>query len=151
MSSIQHSPETPFKGTMAVDNEKLVSTPPRTRLPDAPPNGILKQAPIPSELETEKDPGAEVQVLSTAPSNESPATSKSQEVHAQVEDLPEKAQEASDEELNQFDWEDLQFRYTKALENINDRDDKLVEQVDRFSQVSLQVFSFVYFDCIYSD
>ena len=129
MSSIPQSPpETPFKGTMAVDNEKLVPTLPSTRLPDAPPNGILKKAPILSELGTEKDPSAEVQVPSTAPSKESPVTSKSQEVHAQVEDL------------EQFDWEDLQFRYTKALEDINDRDDKLIEQVDRFSQVSLQDF-----------
>jgi hypothetical protein len=152
MSSIPHSPpETPFKGTMAVDNEKLVSTPPRTRLPDAPPNGILKQAPVPSGLETEKDPGAEVQVPSTTPSNQSPAASKSQEVHAQVEDKAEKPQEASDEELNPFDWEALQSRYTKALQGINERDDKLIDQVDRFSQVSLQVSSFFYLDYIDSD
>jgi hypothetical protein len=152
MSSTPHSPpETPFKGTMAVDNEKLVSMPPRTRLPDAPPNGILKQAPVPSELETEKDPGAEVQVPSTAPSNESPVTSKSQEVHAQVEDEAEKPQETSDEELDPFDWEDLQFRYNKALQDINDRDDKLIEQVDGFSQVSLQTSSYFYLDCVDSD
>jgi hypothetical protein len=152
MSSTPHSPpETPFKGTMAVDNEKLVSTPPRTRLPDAPPNGILKQAPVPSELETEKDPGAEVQVPSTAPSNKSLATSKSQEVHAQVEDKAEKPQEAFDEELDPFNWEGLQFRYNKALQEINDRDDKIIDQVDRFSQVSLQISSYFYLDCIDSD
>jgi hypothetical protein len=152
MSSTPHSPPgTPFRGTIAVDDEKLVSMPPRTRLPDAPPNGILKQAPVPSELETEKDLGAEVQIPSTAPSNKSPATSKSQEVHAQVEDEAEKPQETSDEELDLFDWEDLQFRYSKALQDINDRDDKLIEQVDKFSQVSLQISSYFYLNCVDSD
>jgi hypothetical protein len=124
---------------MAVDTEKFVFTPPRTRLPDGPPDTSVKQAPVPSELETTKDTGAEIQVPSTTPSIESAATSKSQKVHAQVEEESEEPQATSDRELVPFDWEGLQMRYNKALHEINERDDKLIDQVDKFSQASLQV------------
>jgi len=138
---------------MAIDKENLS---PGTPLPDGPSKVASEKAVASPVAEKLQDLGEEVQVPSTAPQPiKGATTNKPEEIHAQ--DRVEKGQaqahvenedldnedEASDSELPEFDWHDLRTRYTKAFQDVNDREDKLLEEFDEFSDVIFHVVGFV--------
>jgi len=127
---------------MAVNKENLS---PRTPLPDGPSKVASEKiaAPTPPVFKQSQNPGEEIQVPSTAPPpTEDAPINKPEEVHAQDpaedENLDDE-DEASDTELPLFDWIDLRKRYTKAFQEINENEDRLLEEFDEFSDVLIHL------------
>jgi hypothetical protein len=122
----------------------------RTPLPNAPVNGADKVI-VPVEVAAPKNAGEVVLVPGTAPPPET-STSKSDEAQKSGQVNDEQAKKAeeppSDSEavvsedtntdLPAFNWNDLQRRYSKALQDVNKQEDEIMEEFEKFSSVSLQ-------------
>jgi hypothetical protein len=140
-------PTTPDKErNMTVNKENTAL---RTPLPHAPVNGADKVN-VPVEVDAPKTVGELVQVPGTAPPAEASAgTSDEAQKSDQVdEELANNAEEtpsdstavgseSANPDLPAFDWNDLQHRYTKAIDDVNEQEDDILAEFERFSSVSL--------------
>ncbi len=121
----------------------------RTPLPNAPVNGADK-ANVRVKADAPRDAGEVVQVPATAPPAEA-LSSKSDEAQKsdQVDDEhPNNAEEppsdstavgseSASPDLPAFNWNDLQRRYLKALEDVDKQEDEILGEFEKFSSVCL--------------
>ncbi|KAE9368412.1 hypothetical protein N431DRAFT_414791 [Stipitochalara longipes BDJ] len=138
-------PGSPTKdATVAVDEENAA---PRTPFPHAPVNGVEKtNYSYPVEVAEPRNPGEVVQIPSTAPPTMA-ATHRPEEAHRSdqvkvrpTEDLDEPssdsdtvASEGTGTDLPVFDWVDLQHRYTKAIQAVNQEEEDILEEFYKYS------------------
>jgi hypothetical protein len=140
-------PTTPHRErNMTVNKE---NTGLRTPLPTAPVNGADKVN-VRVEVDAPKTAGEVVQVPGTAPPAEASAgtsdeTQKSDQVDEELANSAEETpsdstavgSESANPDLPAFDWNDLQHRYTKAIDDVNEQEDDILAEFERFSSVSL--------------
>jgi hypothetical protein len=140
-------PTTPEKErNMTVNKENTAL---RTPLPNAPVNGA-NRVNVRVEIDAPKNAGEVVQVPGTAsPAEASAGTSDEAQKSDQVdEELANNAEEtpsdstavgseSANPDLPAFDWNDLQHRYTKAIDDVNEQEDDILAEFERFSSVSL--------------
>jgi len=146
-SPLHGSPTT--EATVAANKE---NTTPRTPSPHAPVNNADKTGHLLAVKPVESvDPGAVIQVPSTAPAVGFPAH-KPAEAHksGQVEahptgddgeapsDSDTTASEGASTDLPVFDWVDLQHRYTKAIQAVNQEEEDILEEFYRYSDVGFR-------------
>lgn len=148
MSSDSHSsPETPSK-------------PARTPLPAGPSDTVRKTKTTQPEMEAWKTAGKAVQVPSSAPPPESaqpefvapksvpvnePAEANGQapRENAQPSETEEGEEDKEDEEesgnseLGAFDWDEFEYRYTVVMGEMDQDEDNVVKEFDKFVDVSV--------------
>jgi LysM repeat protein len=132
--STPHSPPDSPPAAMAVESGAVTL---RKRLSDAPAksdnNGVLA-----SETVNPIQPGEVIQVPSTNPANERQSENQTEDIRVEEEEDEPKEEAVNDSDLARFDWEDLQARYTKALQEANDEEDKILEEFNNFAEVGLR-------------
>jgi hypothetical protein len=153
--SVLPQPESPTKeAAVAVDKENNV---PRTPLTDTAvnrPNNIV--APVGSN--TPRNLGELVPVPSTSPPtlesgyepDEARKVNRVGAQHAQdAEEPPSESEtvgsDSASSDLPVFDWEDLQCRYTKAIQAVNQEEEDILEEFYKYSDVSLQIYGILKF------
>ena len=138
-------PGSPTKAaSMAVDKD--IATP-RSPLRDASVNSTRSW---PADTDTPKNPGEVVQVPSTAPPTAASvhkpeeAQNDDQVVVQHVNDAEEAPSESETvvsegaaTDLPTFDWEDLQIRYTKAIQKVNHEEEVILEEFYKYSDVGV--------------
>lgn len=130
---------------MAVDKD-IAS--PKTPLRNAP---VYSARPYPVDTDTPRNPGEVVQVQSTAPPTAA-SVHQPEEAHENdqaeiqhvndAEEAPSESETVGSEsaatDLPAFDWEDLQIRYTKAIQKVNQEEEVILEEFYKYSDVGFR-------------
>jgi len=78
------------------------------------------------------------------PATEPPAVQAQAQAQAQAAKKPE--QQDVNRGLQPYNWKDLQNRYTKELQDVNDEQVKILEDFDRFAEVRSNVTKLVVYN-----
>jgi hypothetical protein len=137
--------------SIAINQENTV---PAASLPHPSVNGAEKGVQSnPKEITEPRNPAEVVQVPSTAPVTTAANKPAEAPQSAQVEsrrtenvdeassDSDTVASEGAGTDLPVFDWVDLQQRYTKAIQAVNQEEEDLLEEFYKYSDVGFQVIS----------
>ncbi len=140
-SAPQYPSNTPLQSSMAANEENLE---PRTPLPNETTEVVSKENMLPSDGAPKQKGREEIQVYATQPSNNVISIQKPDEEVAQVqvadENLKVTEDAAAEEDLPEFDWSDLEKRYTEAIQKVDSEEDQILEEFDRAVDVILWSF-----------